>query len=52
LFPTKEQLADPANDVTFEEGEVYTIEVWLTDAADGQVCLAIAASLCLSGSTI
>ncbi|RSH95703.1 hypothetical protein EHS25_000795 [Saitozyma podzolica] len=36
LFPTKEQLADPANDVIFEEGEVYTIEVWLTDAANGQ----------------
>ncbi|GAA5918578.1 hypothetical protein JCM6882_001898 [Rhodosporidiobolus microsporus] len=35
LFPTPEQATDAAETCVLEEGEVYAVEVWVTDAKDG-----------------
>ncbi|KAM0755296.1 Creatinase/aminopeptidase [Meredithblackwellia eburnea MCA 4105] len=34
LFPTAEQRGDPNEECTLEEGEVYAVEVWVTDSPD------------------
>lgn len=41
LWPTAAQRDDTLNDITFEEGEVYTFEVWLTSDNHPEVCTQI-----------